>query len=90
MSEISTRPDARPKPQSAEALLLALLAYGSPRVAFMSGLGAGWFACVELNGVNVGVQGQARSEFGMATPIAALAQLLERCEAAMGPREARP
>lgn len=56
-------------------ILVEMLKYGHPRVSHLNG---GWHCNVEMNTNTTGSEFKIRSEFDMATPIAAAKQCHER------------
>ncbi len=72
------RPSVRGR--TLDDVLMVLERVGKPNVGKLTG---GWMCGVELATVAVGMSSTIRSEFGMATPIAAALQCEERVLAAL-------
>lgn len=67
-----------------QTLLMALMHYGPPRLAF-SGTGTpGWYCHVKLAGFSRGVEGEVRSDWSHGSPKEALECCLQRCVEALG------
>lgn len=62
-----------------EKLLIHMTRYGKPRLMMFNG----WLCNIEMNTNTTGTSFEVKSEFGMATPLAAAVQCNERIEAAL-------
>lgn len=67
--------------ENLESVLLDLAKWGKPRVSMVNS--RGWFASVEVNITPTGAKFDVSSEFGMATPLAAVLQCRERLMASV-------
>lgn len=66
---------------SLESILDALQKFGRPRVCMVDA--NGWYCVVEMNTTAKGAEFNIKSDFGMASPLLAAQQCLERVESAM-------
>lgn len=67
--------EATPASITLEELLLVATKYGKPRLSFH---GSGWYCAIDMNTTTPGSDFKVASEFGIATPMQAVTQCLDR------------
>lgn len=73
-------------PETLSERLLWIAYFGKPGISVVS---EGWHAKIDMNTNTTGASFTVRSEFNMATPEAAVQQLIERMLTALAAQEAR-
>lgn len=73
-------PAGEPCQDNLERELLALLAFGAPRLHWLSDA---WYCAVEMHVTTAGTAFKVQSDFKQTTPIAAVRQCRERIEAVL-------